>query len=79
MLNPTIEFCINNIVSGSQKAMEELDKDPYLDVLEYGCTSFCGICSQYLVAIVNGEPVTADSPEELVDKVYQYLEENPMF
>ena len=28
---------------------------------------------------VNGEVVTGDSPEELVDHVYEYLEENPMF
>ncbi|QDP42187.1 YuzB family protein [Radiobacillus kanasensis] len=79
MMNPIIEFCVNNLASGSQKAMEELEKDPDLDVIEYGCTSFCGICSMSLFAIVNGEPVTADSPEELVEKVYEYLEENPLF
>ncbi|WP_077624954.1 YuzB family protein [Sediminibacillus massiliensis] len=79
MMNPIIEFCVNNLASGSQKAMQELEKDPDLDVIEYGCTSFCGICAQSLFAIVNGEPVTADSPEELVDNIYQYLEENPLF
>ncbi|SDK07894.1 YuzB family protein [Sediminibacillus albus] len=78
-MNPIIEFCVNNLASGSQKAMEELEKDPDLDVIEYGCTSFCGICAQSFFAIVNGEPVTADSPKELVDNVYQYLEENPLF
>jgi uncharacterized protein YuzB (UPF0349 family) len=78
-MNPIIEFCVNNLASGSQKAMEELEKDPDLDVIEYGCTSFCGICAQGLFAIVNGEPVTADSNEELVKNVYQYLEENPLF
>lgn len=75
---PVIEFCVNNLVSGSQKAKEELEKDPDLDVVEYGCTSFCGICSQYLFAIVDGDPILADSPEELVDKVYDYLENNAL-
>ncbi|MDC3412369.1 YuzB family protein [Aquibacillus sp. 3ASR75-11] len=78
-MNPIIEFCVNNLASGSQNAMEELEKDPDLDVIEYGCTSFCGICAQNLFAIVNGDPVTADSPEELVKNIYQYLEENPLF
>ncbi len=78
-MNPTIEFCVNNLAEGSQKAKEELEKDPDLDVIEYGCTSFCGICSQFLFAIVNGEPVMADSPEELVENVYKYIEENPLF
>ncbi|MDL4841940.1 YuzB family protein [Aquibacillus rhizosphaerae] len=76
---PIIEFCVNNLVSGSQKAKEELEKDPDLDVIEYGCTSFCGICAQYMFAIVNGEPVMADTPEELVENVYKYLDENPLF
>ncbi|WP_186576408.1 YuzB family protein [Aquibacillus kalidii] len=75
---PVIEFCINNLVSGSQKAKEELEKDPDLDVIEYGCTSFCGICSQFLFAIVDGEPIMADTPDELVDKVYDFLEENDL-
>ncbi|MFG6119556.1 MULTISPECIES: YuzB family protein [Thalassobacillus] len=78
-MNPIIEFCINNLASGSQKAMEELEKDPDLDVIEYGCLSHCGLCAQSLFALVNGERVTADSAEELVENIYQHLEENPLF
>jgi uncharacterized protein YuzB (UPF0349 family) len=78
-MKPIIEFCVSNLVSGSQAAMEILDKDPNLDVIEYGCLSYCGICSASMYALVNGEVVTGDSPEELVDHIYEYLEENPMF
>ncbi|GGC81442.1 UPF0349 protein YuzB [Thalassobacillus devorans] len=78
-MNPIIEFCINNLASGSQKAMEELEKDPDLDVIEYGCLSHCGLCAQSMFALVNGERVTADSAEELVENIYQHLEENPLF
>ncbi|MFG6117017.1 Uncharacterized protein YuzB, UPF0349 family [Thalassobacillus cyri] len=78
-MNPIIEFCINNLASGSQKAMEELEKDPDLDVIEYGCLSHCGLCAQSLFALVNGERVTADSADELVENIYQHLEENPLF
>ncbi|QXE00793.1 MULTISPECIES: YuzB family protein [Terribacillus] len=78
-MNPIIEFCVNNLATGSQEAFEKLDSDPGLDVIEYGCTSFCGICAQHLFALVNGEPVTAETADELVQNVYKFIEENPLF
>ena len=74
-----IEFCVSNLASGSQKAKEKLEKDPNLDVIEYGCLSYCGKCSESFFALVNGEVVTGETPDDLVDNIYQYLEENPMF
>lgn len=79
MIKPIIEFCISNLASGAQKAREELERDPDLDVIEYGCLGYCGKCAQYMFALVNGEPVIGDTPEELVENVYKYLDENPMF
>ncbi len=78
-MNPIIEFCISNLASGSQRAREVLEKDPNLDVIEYGCLSNCGTCYDDLYALVNGEIVTGETPDELVENIYQYLEENPMF
>ncbi|MDC3417839.1 DUF1450 domain-containing protein [Aquibacillus salsiterrae] len=78
-MNPiVIEFCVSNLANGSQKARAELAKDPDLEIVEYGCTSFCGICSRYFVAIINGDPIVADNADELVEKVYDYLEENAL-
>ncbi|TXK89873.1 DUF1450 domain-containing protein, partial [Parageobacillus sp. SY1] len=34
MIQPMIEFCISNLASGSQKALEILEKDPNLDIIE---------------------------------------------
>lgn len=79
MFKPIIEFCVSNLASGAQKALEILEKDPNLDIIEYGCLRYCGICEQTLYALVNGEIVRGETPEELVDNIYQYLEENPMF
>lgn len=79
MIQPIIEFCISNLASGAQKAREKLERDPNLDVIEYGCLGYCGKCASTLYALVNGEPVTGDTPEELVENIYQYLEDNPMF
>ncbi|TXC91206.1 DUF1450 domain-containing protein [Metabacillus litoralis] len=78
-MKPIIEFCISNLANGSQAALEILEKDPNLDIIEYGCLSYCGKCYSSLYALVNGEIVTGENPEGLVENIYTYLEENPMF
>lgn len=79
MIKPIIEFCISNIASGAQQAKEQLERDPNLDVIEYGCLGYCGKCASTLYALVNGDVVTGDTTEELVENIYQYLDDNPMF
>lgn len=78
-MNPMVEFCVSNLVNGAQEAFEILERDPNLDVLEYGCLSYCTKCSDTLYAIVNGDLVEADTPSELVTNIYKYIEENPLF
>ncbi|WP_396021288.1 YuzB family protein [Bacillus sp. S/N-304-OC-R1] len=78
-MKPLIEFCVSNLASGSQAALEILEKDYDLDVIEYGCLGYCGKCASMLFALVNGEVVTGETPDELVSNIYEFLEENPMF
>ncbi|TWT00211.1 MULTISPECIES: YuzB family protein [unclassified Planomicrobium] len=78
-MKPIVEFCISNIANGAQDSFEKLERDPNLDVLDYGCLSYCTQCAESLYALVNGEIVEADSPEELTQKVYDFIEENPLF
>ncbi|EIJ80693.1 DUF1450 domain-containing protein [Bacillus methanolicus] len=79
MIKPIIEFCISNLANGSQAALEQLERDPNLDIIEYGCLGYCGKCAEHLFALVNGEIVTGETPDELVENIYQFLEENPMY
>lgn len=78
-MNPLVEFCVSNMANGSQETYEVLEQDPNVDVLEYGCLSYCTRCSEKLYALVNGELVEAETPEELTKKIYQFIEENPLF
>jgi uncharacterized protein YuzB (UPF0349 family) len=78
-MKPIIEFCISNLASGAQRAREVLERDPNLDIVEYGCLGYCGKCFDSLYALVNGDVVTGSTPDELVDNIYKYLDENPMF
>lgn len=79
MMNPIIEFCMSNLAGGSQKAFEELEKDPNLDVIEDLCLGNCSICYEGPYALVEGEFVSGETPEELVKNIYKHLEEHPMF
>lgn len=79
MIKPIVEFCISNLANGAQIAREKLERDTNLDIIEYGCLGACGKCAHSLYALVNGEVVTGETPEQLVEKIYEFLEENPMF
>ena len=74
-----VEFCVSNLANGSQKTFEALERDPNLDVLEYGCLSYCTKCAESFFAVVNGDVVQADSTDELTKKIYEYIDENPLF
>lgn len=76
VIMPIIEFCVNNLANGSQKAREILERDPNMDVIEYGCLGYCGKCSASLFALVNGEVVMGKNPEDLVENIYQFLEDH---
>ncbi len=78
-MNPIVEFCMSNLANGSQETFEKLEYDPTIDILEYGCLSYCTKCSAGLYAIVNGEVVEADTPDELTERIYQFIEDNPLF
>lgn len=78
MLVPIIEFCVSNLASGSQKAREILERDPNLDTIEYGCLGYCGKCAAAPFALVNGEAVFGKDPGDLVENIYQFLEENQL-
>ena len=77
MAKPIIEFCELNLGKGARKAKEILDKDPNLDIKRYGCLTYCGeYCSKKtntLYSLVNDEVVTGETPEQLVENIYEYL------
>lgn len=78
MRKPLIEFCISNLARGSQKARALLEKDSNLDIIEYGCLSNCGKCNHSFYALVNGEVVMGESPEKLIENIYERLESLPL-
>ncbi|WP_312098510.1 DUF1450 domain-containing protein [Niallia sp.] len=78
MFKPLIEFCLSNLASGAYEAKEILEQDEELDVIDYGCLSYCGQCGEALFALVNGEVIRGEDSQNLVKNIYQYLAANPI-
>ncbi|WP_430535195.1 YuzB family protein [Listeria rocourtiae] len=76
-MNPIVEFCVNNLASGAQEAFDKLDADASLDVIEYDCLTYCDLCASSMFALVDGEVVRGETPEDLVANIYQFLKDNP--
>ncbi|MDP5272570.1 YuzB family protein [Chengkuizengella axinellae] len=74
-MRPIIEFCTNNMHFGTDKIMKELEKNPEYDVIEYGCLGNCGVCSMEPYALVNGDLITAETPDQLKEKIETAIEE----
>lgn len=79
MFKPLIEFCMSNVAQGAYKVLDELEKDYDVDVMESSCLSYCTLCSERLFAVVEGEVIQADTPEELLKKIYDFINEHPLF
>ncbi|KAA1042544.1 YuzB family protein [Macrococcus equipercicus] len=78
-MNPIVEFCLSNMAAGSQSVYDTLSKDPGVDCLEYGCLTYCGLCNERLYALVNGDVVTGETADELLNNIYKHIEENWLF
>lgn len=68
-MRPIIEFCNSNMSLGTDEIMKKLEENPDYDVVEYGCLGNCGQCYMTPFAMVNGEVITADTPEELYNNI----------
>lgn len=64
-MRPIIEFCASNIGHGTEALKLKLESNPEYDVIEYGCLNNCGECYLRPFAMVNGDILEADTPEEL--------------
>jgi len=74
-MRPIIEFCTNNMHHGTAKVMKQLEANPDYDVLEYGCLGNCGECYLFPYALVNGETVGGETPEDLLTKIMEKIKQ----
>ncbi|MBE3595704.1 MAG: DUF1450 domain-containing protein [Hydrogenibacillus sp.] len=68
-----VEFCVSNLASGSQSVYDALSEEPMIDVVEYGCLSYCSECFLQPFALVNGKFVSAETPEALIQAIRRVI------
>lgn len=74
-----VEFCMTNLSLGAADACDVLMERADIDIEESGCTSHCEVCEQGIFAIVNGEVITADNADTLVQAIDEEIRNNPIF
>jgi uncharacterized protein YuzB (UPF0349 family) len=70
-----VEFCVSNAHHGTDEALRKLEQlpDVEVEVIEYGCLGNCGECFLSPYALVNGESVVAETPEQLYELVLEAI------
>jgi len=68
-----VEICASNAHHGTEEIMRRLQEDPRIEVVEYGCLGNCGECFLSPFALVNGETVAVEAPDELYDAIMQAI------
>lgn len=76
-VRPLIEFCASNM--STEVIMAKLEANPDYDVIEYGCLGHCGECYMFPYALVDGEFIDAETPEELYEKIVAKIEHQSNF
>lgn len=71
-----VEFCVCNAFHGTDEIKEALRQDRRLEVIEYGCLGNCGECYLSPYALVNGESIVAETPEQLLRLILQTIDEH---
>lgn len=73
-MNHIVEFCTNNMHHGTADIVRRLEARPDVDAIEYGCLGHCGLCFLEPYALVDGEYVSADTAEQLYERIIRKLE-----
>lgn len=71
-----IEFCVSNRSYCDPEVYDVLEEREDVLVEDTGCNSFCEICDYHYYALVNGEPISADSAKELLENIEEELKVN---
>ncbi|WP_394234763.1 DUF1450 domain-containing protein [Niallia oryzisoli] len=70
-----VKFCPCNFEDEMEMVKEKLQECEDVSIWEERCLLYCGQCLVEPFAVVNGENITADSPDELLVEIQNCLNE----
>jgi uncharacterized protein YuzB (UPF0349 family) len=68
-----VKFCPCNFEDELETMKGKLIERTDLEVIEDRCLLYCGQCLMEPFALINGENIVADDPDELYKKIDQYV------
>ncbi|MHC5532948.1 DUF1450 domain-containing protein [Priestia megaterium] len=74
----TIKFCPCNFDEELSEVKEKLEQLSHVEVIEERCLLYCGQCLVQPFALVNGENVVSDNPNELLSSIIERVGEPKM-
>ncbi|WP_299092430.1 DUF1450 domain-containing protein [uncultured Metabacillus sp.] len=72
-MNIRVKFCPCNFEDELEAIKERLRERSDIEVIEERCLLYCGQCLMEPFALVNGENIVTDEPEELYEKIDQCI------
>jgi len=70
-----IEFCENNFGYGTEEVIERIENE--LDNAKtevHSCIGFCDDCAASPFALIDGQIIQADTPDDLFEEIKAYIE-----
>ena len=64
-----VDICECNFVLGTEKVKDELEKSNDFEVEVHGCLGHCGECCESPFVLLDGEFVSSDSAENLIEEI----------
>lgn len=68
-----VEFCRQNMPTGTYHVFDELKKNPDADVIEYGCLGQCSRCARNPFVLLEGKVVEAEEARDLLKKIVREI------
>lgn len=68
-MNPLIECCEQNIAKGNALLLDDPFIQQEADLITYSCLNECVLCAQTYFVLFEGERITGETVEELIEKV----------
>lgn len=72
-MNPLIECCEQNLAKGAEVLLEDSFVQQNADIVTYSCMNECMLCAQTYYVLFEGERISDQSMDHLVEKIKQAI------
>ena len=68
------KFCPCNFEDELDEVKDQLRQLPNVEVIDERCLNYCGQCLVQPYALINGDNIVADDPDELLSTILKHID-----